>query len=98
MPPLLIHSHRGLDFGPENSLSAFHGALAAGRLYSTANLASLKEKGLKVYAISPDVAYQSHHPLAHDHKYVPVWENLINWGVDGICTDQSQELLGFLDK
>lgn len=73
-----------------------NGQSYAGKLYSEATLHSLKEKNLKVYAISPDVAYQSKHPLAHDHKYVPVWKDMVAWGVDGICTDQSQELIAFL--
>lgn len=69
----------------------------AGKLYSQANLQALHERGLKVYAISPDVAYQSGHPLAHEHKYVPMWEKFVAWGLDGLCTDQSKELLEFLN-
>lgn len=71
---------------------------AAGQLYSAANLQPLKERNLKVYVISPDVAYQTNHPLAHDHKYLPVWQNMLEWEVDGLCTDQSQELITFLQQ
>ncbi len=71
---------------------------AAGKLYSEGNLRFLHERGYKVYAISPDVAYQTNHPLAHDHKYVPVWKDFIAWGLDGLCTDQTKELIEFLEK
>lgn len=69
---------------------------AAGKLYSQENLAPFKERGLKVYVISPDVAYQTNHPLAHDNKYLPMWRKLIDWGVDGVCTDQSKQFIKFL--
>lgn len=75
-----------------------NGVTYADKLYSEANLRPLKKHGLKIYVISPDVAYQSSHPLAHNHKYVPLWEKLIAWGVDGLCTDHSKELIKFLKK
>lgn len=71
---------------------------AAGQLYSEANLRPLQERNLKVYVVSPDVAYQTNHPMAYDGKYRPVWSDLIQWEVDGICTDQSQELLNFISS
>ncbi len=44
-----------------------------------------------VYCISPDLAASIGHPRAHV-GYREVWQNLIQWGADGICTDQSMEL------
>lgn len=52
-PQLLIHSHQ---WGEANKKSY------AGKLYTEDNLRKLKDRGVKVYAISPGVAYQSNHP------------------------------------
>lgn len=70
----------------------------AGTLYTEENLYLLKERRLKVYAISPDVAIQTNHPLAKSGKYQSIWKNLIAWRVDGICTDASTELITFLKE
>ena len=45
-----------------------------------------KIKG-RVYAMSPDVHRALGHPLAYE-GYEKTWQNLIEWQVDGICTDE----------
>ncbi len=49
-----------------------------------------KVKGT-VYAMSPDVHRALGHPLAYE-GYEKTWHNLIEWQVDGICTDEPVSL------
>jgi hypothetical protein len=63
-----------------------------GQLYTANNVKALKARGKKIFAISPDVAYQSSHPLALNRKYLSVWQKMISWDIDGICTDVPKEL------
>ncbi len=59
--------------------------------YSQTLLAEMKSKKKTVYCMSPDVHTALGHPLAY-HGYEETWKKLINWHIDGICTDKPEKL------
>lgn len=63
------------------------------RLYSRGLIDEVRDTGRVFYAVSPDVHKEAHilHPLAY-RGYEKTWDDLICWGVDGICTDLSSNL------
>lgn len=67
------------------------------RLYSKDFIKTCQQHGKAIYCISPDIAGMVGHPLAQD-GYQQTWQSLIDWGVDGICTDHSMELAALLGE
>ncbi|MBI4085837.1 MAG: hypothetical protein HY433_01170 [Candidatus Liptonbacteria bacterium] len=61
------------------------------KFYSKEFFDVAKASGRIVYAMSPDVHWILGHPLAYE-GYEKVWENLIAWGAEGICTDYPEKL------
>jgi hypothetical protein len=63
------------------------------KLYSKDWIHEVRGRGRTFYAVSPDVHKEPHllHPLAY-MGYEKTWDDLIGWGVDGICTDLSSNL------
>lgn len=61
-------------------------------LYTKEFIKKVKETHRPFYAVSPDIHKALGHPKAHQ-GYEEVWEHLKAWGVDGICTDETQECL-----
>ena len=49
----------------------------------------------KIYAISPELHKIEGHPRSRS-GYEKTWTSLIDWGIDGICTDYPAELLTLL--
>lgn len=65
-------------------------------VYTRENLQTLHTRGKKVYAISHDLAGVNGHPWCAPGKYQHGWQEMINWGIDGLCTDVPRELQVFL--
>ena len=59
--------------------------------YSQELIAKIQSAGKKVYCISPDLAVPVGHPRARV-GYEKTWNDLMRWGVDGICTDYASKL------
>ncbi len=65
--------------------------------YTKKLIQEMKQKKQTVYAMSPDVHRALGHPLAYQ-GYQQTWNNLIAWGVSGICTDQPVQLHTVISK
>ncbi len=61
------------------------------KFYSYELINEMKSDGKIVYAMSPDVHRSLGHPLARE-GFEETWRTLIDWNVDGICTDQPKKL------
>jgi len=48
------------------------------------------------YAISPELHTLEKHPRAHE-GYEKTWEELVSWGIQGICTDHPEALRSLLN-
>ncbi len=59
--------------------------------YTKDRIYQMKQKKEKVYAMSPDVHRALGHPRAYA-GYEETWKDLIQWGIDGICTDEPIKL------
>lgn len=67
-------------------------------LYSREFINEVKATGRKIYAMSPDVHKAQHILHARAYKgYQETWKDLVEWGVDGICTDLPMEFKKFMD-
>lgn len=66
-------------------------------LYSSDFIRGVKATGRICYTMSPDVHVSLGHPLAFS-GYEAMWDNLIAWGSDGICTDFPDKLAVLLRK
>lgn len=64
-------------------------------LYAKDFIDQVKSSGRRVFAVSPDVHGALGHPFA-DAGYEKTWENLLNWSIDGICTDFPAKLKAHL--
>ncbi|CAN5234085.1 hypothetical protein BH09PAT2_BH09PAT2_02480 [soil metagenome] len=64
--------------------------------YTKELIQEMKQKKEKVYAMSPDVHTALEHPLAYT-GYETTWQNLIDWEVDGICTDEPLKLQNIIN-
>lgn len=64
------------------------------KLYSPEFIGEAKSLGKAYYAMSPDVHIPLGHPLARE-GYENTWKDLVEWGVDGICTDYPEKLAEF---
>ena len=65
------------------------------QLYSKEFIERCHAHGKLVYCISPDLASVVGHPRARE-GYQETWEDLLEWGADGICTDQPLALKNFI--
>jgi len=63
-------------------------------LYNRSNFQDIKKKDKTVFAISPEL--HKAHPRSDD--YISVWKELIDFGVDGICTNYPLELRKLYNK
>ena len=68
-------------------------------LYSKDFINKCHQDGKLVYAISPELHRSTtpKHPLS-EQGYEEVWKKLIEWKVDGICTDYPDKLKKIYDK
>lgn len=68
-------------------------------LYTQENAKKIKKRNITNFTISPELHKDYKHPASEDiGKIKDVWKDLIEWGVDGICTDYPRELKRFLEE
>jgi glycerophosphoryl diester phosphodiesterase len=68
-------------------------------IYNKENFEKIKKEGKEIYVISPELHKDHAHPASKDpSKIRGLWEKLISWGVDGICTDYPHELDSMLNN
>ncbi|MBI3619786.1 hypothetical protein HY214_01420 [Candidatus Roizmanbacteria bacterium] len=65
------------------------------KLYSSSFIREVRKHKEKVFAVSPDVHRTLDHPLARS-GFESTWKHLIDWGIDGICTDEPIKLQSYL--
>lgn len=58
-----------------------------------AHVARLTERAIRTFYVSPDL-----HGVRDMETLKPRWEQIVSWGVDGICTDYPLALRQFLNK
>lgn len=66
------------------------------QLYTKDFIQEAKKFGKEIHAISPDLAAFWGHPRSL-RGYQQTWRDLLEWGVDGICTDKPEELQKMLE-
>lgn len=63
-----------------------------GSLYSEGFFNKIKRSRKLVYVISPELHIDQEHPLSKG-GYEEIWDKVVKWNVDGICTDYPKEFL-----
>jgi hypothetical protein len=68
-------------------------------LYNKKSAELIKESGRLNFVISPEMHRLHNHPKGNSPEEVKkVWKSLVEWGVEGICTDCPLELKEFLNE